>query len=136
MTEQERINVKFVREYLAALSRQAVGEELGRFFHENVEQIEYPNLLNPEGAHRDKAALLVGAENGRRATEDHRYELRSIVVNGHKVAAEVEWSCTLKVPLGKLGRGDSVRAALSMFMELEDGKIRSLRNYDCFYPSF
>ena len=134
MTDQERANIATVRSYLAALSEQATGEELGRFFHDRVEQLEHPNRLTPEGAKRDKAALLAGAESGKRVTEGQRYEVRTIVAYGDVVAVEADWSCTLRVPLGKLAKGDTMRAKLGMFMELEGGQIRSLRNYDCFDP--
>lgn len=134
MTSTEKANIDTVRRYLAALSEQVTGEELGRFFHDQVEQIEYPNRLTPEGAKRDKAALFAGAESGKRVTSNQRYEVKSIVAAGDLIAAEVEWSCTLEVPLGKLASGDTMRAHLAMFITLEDGRIRSLRNYDCFDP--
>jgi ketosteroid isomerase-like protein len=134
MTDQERANIATVRSYLAALSEQVTGEELGRFFHDRVEQFEYPNRLTPEGAKRDKAALLAGAESGKRVTEGQRYEVRTIVASGDVVAVEADWSCTLRVQLGKLAKGGTMRAKLAMFMELEGGQIRSLRNYDCFDP--
>ena len=60
MTSTERANADTVRRYLAALSEQVTGDELGAYFHEDVEQFEHPNRLNPEGARRDKAALLAG----------------------------------------------------------------------------
>jgi ketosteroid isomerase-like protein len=134
MTSKESANIDTVRRYLAALSEQVTGEELGRFFHDQVEQIEHPNRLTPEGARRDKAALLAGAESGKRVTSNQRYEVKTMIAAGDLVAAEVDWSCTLRVPLGKLASGDTMRARLGMFLELEAGQIRSLRNYDCFEP--
>jgi ketosteroid isomerase-like protein len=134
MTSTETANADTVRRYLAALAEQATGEELARFFHDRVEQIEHPNRLTPEGKTRDKAALLAGAESGKRVTSNQRYEVRTLVAVGDLVAAEVDWSCTLRVPLGKLASGDTMRARLAMFIELEAGQIRSLRNYDCFEP--
>lgn len=134
MTSTELANIETVRRYLAALSEQATGDALGSFFHDDVEQIEQPNRLTPEGAKRGKAALLAGAESGKRVTSNQRYEIKSILASGHLVAAEVDWSCTLRVPLGKLASGDTMRARLAMFIELESGLIRSLRNYDCFEP--
>jgi hypothetical protein len=40
----------------------------------------------------------------------------------------------LAVPLGELAAGASMRAHFAMFFELEDGRIRRQRNYDCFEP--
>jgi ketosteroid isomerase-like protein len=134
MTDTERANIDTVRRYLAALAEQATGEALGRFFHDDVEQIELPNRLTPAGAKRGKAELLAGAESGKRVTSNQRYEIRSILASENLVAAEVDWSCTLEVPLGKLAKGDTMRARLAMFIEFESGLIRSLRNYDCFEP--
>ena len=134
MTSTERANIDTVHRYLAALAGQVTGDELGGFFHDRVEQIEFPNRLTPEGAKRDKAALLAGAESGKRVTTNQRYEVLTILAAGDLVAVEADWSCTLRVPLGKLASGDTMRARLGMFIELSEGQIRSLRNYDCFEP--
>jgi len=40
----------------------------------------------------------------------------------------------LAVPLATLPAGSQMRAHFAMFLDFEDGKITSQRNYDCFDP--
>ena len=46
-----------VRRYLAALEAGAIGDDLARFYTDDVVQEEFPNRLMPQGARRDLAAL-------------------------------------------------------------------------------
>lgn len=87
-----------------------------------------------EGATRDLAALLVAGERGRSVVADQRYEVRSAIASGDTVAMEIDWSATLRVSVGTLAAGDTMRASFGVFLTFRDGKICSQRNYDCFEP--
>src|SRR5262245_45025942 len=126
-------NVERVLEYFRAVEAGAVGEALARFFHPEVVQREYPNRLVPAGATRGLAELLQAAERGQKAVSTQRYEVRSIVGDGDIVAAEISWSATLKVPLGKTPIGGQLRAEIGTFLRLRNGLIVEQTNYDC-YP--
>lgn len=135
MTEtREEANVERVRAYLRAIEEEAPEETLRAFFTEDVEQIEFPNRLVPSGATRDLAALLAGNVKGRAVVEQQRYEIASVVARGDVVAVELVWTATLRVPIGALAAGDTMRARFAVFVELVDGRIRRQRNYDCFDP--
>ncbi|WP_257461241.1 nuclear transport factor 2 family protein [Archangium lipolyticum] len=127
-------NLETARRYLRALEQGATGEALAAFFHPEVSQREYPNRLTPSGKTRDLRALLESAEKGQTSVSSQRYEVRHAVAEGDTVALEVDWSATLKVPAGSLPAGGTMRASLAMFMTIRDGRITSLRNYDCFEP--
>ncbi|MFY0569829.1 nuclear transport factor 2 family protein [Archangium lansingense] len=127
-------NLDIARRYLRAIEQGATGEALAAFFHPEVTQQEYPNRLVPTGATRDLRALLEGAERGQKAVGSQRYEVRHTVAEGDHVALEVDWSATLKVPVGKLPAGGTMRATLAMFITFRDGLIVSQHNYDCFEP--
>jgi ketosteroid isomerase-like protein len=127
-------NLDTTRRYLRAIEQGATGEALAAFFHPEVTQREYPNRLVPTGATRDLRALLEGAERGQTAVTGQRYEVRHTVAEGDHVALEVDWSATLKVPVGKLPAGGTMRATLGMFLTFRDGLILSQHNYDCFEP--
>jgi hypothetical protein len=60
------------------------------------------------------------------------YEIRSEIAQRSTVAVEAVWTGTLSVALGSLSPGASLRAHFAMFFELESGRIRAQRNYDCF----
>lgn len=131
---QESANLTLARRYLHALETEAEPEALSAFFTEDVVQREYPNRLVPEGATRDLVALLEGNRRGRSVLGNQRYEVRSAVGEGDVLALEVSWSAVLKVPLGKLAPGDTMRAEFGVFLTFRDGRICSQRNYDCFEP--
>jgi ketosteroid isomerase-like protein len=40
----------------------------------------------------------------------------------------------LRSGFGQLAAGAQLRAAIAMFFTFRNGKIASIRNYDCYYP--
>ena len=131
-TEQE--HVAAARRYLDAISAGATGDALAAFFTPDVVQLELPNRLVPDGARRDLRAILDGAERGQRVMASQRFEVRNVVASGDRVALEVLWTGTLKVPLGSLPAGGEMRAHFGVFLDFRDGRIAAQRNYDCFEP--
>ena len=131
---QEHDNLETARRYLAALERGAVGDELAAFFAPDVVQQEFPNRLTPNGARRDLAALLDGAERGQQVMAAQRYDVQTATADGNRVVLEVEWTGTLAAPIGSLPAGGAMRAHFAVFIEFRDGKIVAQRNYDCFEP--
>jgi len=123
---------RLVRDYLAAIEAGATGEALARFYTPDVEQEEFPNRLNPTGRRSDLAAMLAAADRGRQVLRKQAYEVHTVISEGDVVAVEVTWTGTLAVPLGSLAPGDDMRARFCMVLELEQGRIRRQRNYDCF----
>ena len=127
-------NLEIARRYLEAIEQGAIGAALAAFFAPDVVQEEFPNRLVPQGARRDLAALLEGAERGQKVLSAQRYEIQNELANGNFVVFEVIWTGTLAIPLGSLAIGDDMRAHFAVFIELRDGKIVAQRNYDCFDP--
>lgn len=123
-----------VTHYLAALQEGAAGEELAAFFTADAIQEEFPNRLNPTGGRSDLATILERAERGQTILSAQTFNLESAVVDGNRVALEVEWSATLAIPVSTLHAGETMRARFAIFIELKDGKIFRQRNYDCFEP--
>jgi ketosteroid isomerase-like protein len=103
-------------------------------FAEDAQQIEFPNRLLPNGATRDRAALLEGFRRGKQVIREQRFELQKTIVSGDDVAYECIWTATLAASIGSLNPGDTMRARFGVFLTLRDGKIVSQRNYDCFDP--
>jgi ketosteroid isomerase-like protein len=130
----ETKNLQTVRRYLDAIEQGVGFEELAEFFTPDVVQIEYPNRLVVNGARRDLAQLREAGERGKDVVESQRYEIRTAIASGDTVALEVEWTATLKVPVGALSAGGQMRAHFGVFLELRDGRIAAQRNYDCFEP--
>jgi ketosteroid isomerase-like protein len=130
----ESDNVATARRYLQAIEAGSTGADLAAFFTPDVVQEEFPNRLVPQGARRDLAALLQGAEQGQRVVARQHYEVRNVLATGDQVALEVLWTATLAVPVGSLPARGEMRAHFAVFLEFRDGKIAGQRNYDCFDP--
>jgi ketosteroid isomerase-like protein len=121
------------RRFISAVERGAT-EEVAALLAEDVLQEEFPNRLMPNGATRDRAAMLEAGERGKKAMASQRYEVLNAVAGGEQVALEIQWTGTLAVPLGALPAGGEMRARYAIFLEFKGGKVWRLRNYDCFDP--
>ena len=126
-------NLALARQFVSAVERGA-SDEVAALLAEDVLQEEFPNLLMPQGATRDKAAILAAGERGKKAMAAQRYEVVTAVASGDHVALELRWTGTLAVPLGTLPAGGEMRARYAIFIEFRAGKIWRVRNYDCFEP--
>jgi len=127
-------NLDLIRLYLKDLALGVTGDGLAAYFTADAIQIEYPNLLNPNGGRSNLATLLKRAEQGQRVLRRQSYQVTSELAQGKHVAVEALWIGELAIQLGSLKPGDEMKAHFAMFFELEGGKIRSQRNYDCFQP--
>jgi len=126
--------IEIAKAYLAALESGATGAALAAFYTDDVVQEEFPNRLVPDGARRDLAALLQGAERGQKVMRAQTFQLLGAVEDGDRVALEVQWTGTVAVPIGSLPAGGQMRARFAVFLEFRGDKIARQRNYDCFDP--
>ena len=126
--------IEIVKRYLAALEGGATGDALAAFYTDDVMQDEFPNRLLANGARRDLAALLQGAERGQKVMRAQRFELLNAVESGDTVALELRWTGTLAVPIGAIPAGGEMRARFAQFIEFRGDRIARQRNYDCFDP--
>ena len=125
----------FVRAYLAAIERdEFVGNEAA-WYTADALQIEWPNPLTPNGAERDLAGLKAAGERGRAIVESQRYEITNLLAQDDRVAVEAIFRATFKLDLPGLPRGEVMEARFAMFFEMQNGKIRRHRTYDCFMPT-
>jgi hypothetical protein len=125
----ERLEI--ARAYLRALER---NEPVEAYLSPEIEQIEYPNRLNPNGGRSDLAEMKARAERGRGMVRAQRYDVRHTYEQGDSVILEVDWSATFNIAVGSLAPGDTMKARFAVFLEFEGDRIRRQRNYDCFEP--
>ena len=126
--------IELVKSYLSALEAGATGAALAHFYTDDVVQEEFPNRLLPDGARRDLAALLLGAERGQKVMRRQTFELLGAVESGDTVALELQWTGTLAVAIATIPAGGQMRARFAVFLEFRGDKIARQRNYDCFDP--
>ncbi|AVX05602.1 hypothetical protein MXMO3_03096 [Maritalea myrionectae] len=126
---------QWITDYLAALSKMAVGDTLSVFLHPQIEQVEFPNALTKQKTTRDLAAMLQGAEAGRKVLQGQSFEIVNYMEDDQNGAlAEVIWTGKLAVPIGSLQPGDEMKAHFAWVFEFKEQKIFRQRNYDCFEP--
>ena len=111
-------------------------EALAALYDEDVVQLEFPNRLLPNGATRDKAAILQAAARGKALIASQSLLVQHVVESGDTVAVEAEWVATLAVdapPLG-LRAGAQMRARFAQFLTFKGDRIVRHATYDCFEP--
>lgn len=122
------------KNYLKALKQGKTGKDLAIFFHEDVEQVEMPNRLNPSGTTSNLSTLLEKAEQGKKILKSQDYTIKNAIVQDNTVVLELDWSGVLNVHIGTLNAGQTMKAHFVMFIDFKDGKIIHQRNYNCFEP--
>lgn len=127
-------NLEIALSFVRAVEQGATGDALTRFLHPDISAREYPNRLFPSGMTRDLRAMAESAERGQKVLSSQRYEIRHAMADGDTVALEIDWSGTVTVPVGSLPAGGTLRAAIGQFLTFRDGRIVSVRNYDCYDP--
>src|SRR5262249_34408979 len=105
-----------------------------RFYHPDVEQIEYPNAITRQTAVRTLQDLQAASERGKNVLQKEEYEIVKLYSFGETVILEAIWKGTLAIPLGNIPVGGQMKAYFAQFFEFKDGKIYRQRNYDCFEP--
>ena len=124
-------HVQKARQLLEALER-FDGDAVAALYAEDVEQVEMPNRLKPEGDRRGRAQLLSDLERSKGILRSQKYEVSNAVGAGALVMVEYVWSGVLAAPMGSLAAGDTLRGHCAMSVEFRDGRIVRQRNYDCF----
>lgn len=127
-------NIEIAKRYLHALETNADQATLAELFDPAVIQEEFPNRLNPKGGRSDYATMLERAERGKQLLVTQKYTIENILESGNFVVLEVIWTATLAVRAPTLPADGQMRAHFAVFLEFQDGKIISQRNYDCFDP--
>lgn len=129
-TEQNRATA---RRFLSALET-FDAEAIAALFTEDAEQIEQPNRLKPNGDQRSSQEMSAAAARGAAILTSQSYEVMNEVASGDMLVLEFTWTGTLAIDIGSLSAGDVMRAHCAVVMEFQDGRIRRLRNYDCYEP--
>ncbi len=127
------VNVdKFVRSYFKAMEQGQVAGREAHWYTPDVEQVEWPNALMPKGATRNFESLRATFLRLRTIVVHQSYDLKNIVVSNNNVAVEADYRAVFSVDLPALPRGKVLDVRCAIFLELERGRIRRHRTYDCF----
>lgn len=128
-------NADRIRAYLAVLGDlTSPPGSLASLLHEDVEQIEFPNRLVPNGARRNRQQMLDGFARGKSVTRAQHFGITAIYEQGDTAVAEFDWWAELTVPIGSLAAGERMTGRFVTVVEFRDGLVWRQRNYDCFDP--
>lgn len=131
---REQPNLQLIRNFLQSVERLAGGEPMETYYAPDAVQIELPNRLNPNGGRSDLAQLRARAAKVPELLRSQKFEIVSEMAQGSKVIVEAVWTAVLAAPFGATPAGTTMKAHFAMFFEIEDGRIKVQRNYDCFEP--
>jgi ketosteroid isomerase-like protein len=125
---------QIAEDFLMTLQTRNSSEELIRFYHKDVEQIEFPNTLTKNKAVRNLEDLKLASERGKKVLQKEEYEIMNSYTFENTVIIEARWTGTLAIPIGNIPAGGQMKAYFAQFFEFKDEKIFKQRNYDCFEP--
>jgi ketosteroid isomerase-like protein len=123
-------HLELARRYLTALERGDC-ESVAALLHPAIEQIEYPNTLNPGGQVRDWNGLLQDVVRGRQIMAAQRFEIVNAIEAGDQVALEVIYTGEVAADVGPVKGGTILRVRFAAFLRFENRQILSQRNYHC-----
>lgn len=130
LTENEKTVVAFLK----MMEQRQSSNELIKFYHPEIQQIEYPNAIVKNTITRNLQDLKEGSERGQKILLKEEYEIKNLFSSNNHVILEAIWKGTLSVPIGNIPVGGQMTANFAQFFEFKDGKIFKQRNYDCFDP--
>ncbi len=121
-------------DFINTLQNRSSADELLRFYHPNIEQIEFPNTVTKNTSIRNLSDLKLASERGNKVLQKEEYEVLRSYTFENTVIIEAIWTGTLAIPFGIIPVGGQMKAYFAQFYEFKDGKIIKQRNYDCFEP--
>lgn len=127
-------NEKTVVAFLKMVEERQSSAALDAFYHQDIEQVEYPNAIVKNTVYRNLNDLKEGAERGKQLLAKETYDIKNLYGFGDTVILEAVWTGILAIPLGTKSAGETMIANFAQFFEFKDGKIFKQRNYDCFDP--
>jgi ketosteroid isomerase-like protein len=111
------------------------GEELRRFFHDDVEQIEYPSLVDPRLGRRGLDGMIAATELGAGMLAFQRYDVSRWIASEDTVVCQAEWHAQLAKDAGPLRQGQRLHTYSVLIFTFRDDKIIRQEAYDCYDPS-
>lgn len=122
-----------VEDYLNLLETFSTDDrKIDAIVHPEIEQIEYPNLLNRRGQKSDLADLKRRMAIGKQILAAQKYIITGYIENGDRVAVEAKWQATMAIDAPPFKKGQNLRAFFCITLDFQDGRIIRQQNYDCF----
>ena len=124
--------IEIVKKYISAIEDKTDINEIFRFYHPEIEQIEFPNLLLRNKTVRKLGDLKDAYLKGKAVLQSEKYKIINAFEQNNVVIIEAQWRGVLAIPYGNKRPGDELKANFAQFYEFKNDKIFKQRNYDCF----
>lgn len=124
--------IDIVNNFLLTIEQNKGVQDLRKFYHPDIEQIEFPNLLVKNKTVRNLEDITSSYEKGKQVLQKESYRIINSYTDKNTVIIEAEWIGVLAIAIGDKKVGDEMKANFAQFYEFENGKIVKQRNYDCF----
>ncbi|WP_126651668.1 nuclear transport factor 2 family protein [Chryseobacterium aureum] len=125
---------QIAEDFIKTLQSRNSAEELIPFYHQDIEQIEFPNTFTKNKTISNLDDLKLASERGKKVLLKEEFEIIKLYSFDNTVIIEALWTGTLAVPIGNIPAGGQMKAYFAQFYEFKDDKIIKQRNYDCFEP--
>lgn len=125
-------NVGIAHAYVQTLSAGAGADAVAGFFEANAEVEEFPSLVLPEGATRDRDGMLKAWSHSMNLWSGQRFDVVDAIAGGSQVAVEIRWTGTALERVGPFGIGESVEAKLCFFLKFHEQRIIRQRAHACY----
>lgn len=127
--------IELVERWITAFNEDWPSDELlEELLCDDLTFVEHPNVFNPKGGERDRAAMLDGIALGRTILATQRFEPIAHVVDGDRVASRMRWDGTLSAAAGPFRAGTKLVAWCVAHYDLRDGRIARIEQHDCYEP--
>lgn len=127
-------HLDLVQRFIRALESGTHGDALLEFLHPDVEQVDYPSLMNPQGGRRGLAEILAASTAGAGMIDKQRYDVRRVVGSGDDLVVQVDWHGRVAQPFGTLPVGTRLHSNSVISIGIDGGRIRRVEAYDCYDP--
>ena len=121
-------------ELMQALESGVHGEELRRFFHDDVEQVEYPSLVDPRVGSRGLDGMIAASELGAGMLAFQRYDVSRWIESQDTIVCQAEWRAELAKDAGTLRKDQRLHTYSVLIFTFRDDKIIQQDAYDCYEP--
>jgi ketosteroid isomerase-like protein len=124
-----------VRRYYAVVADLSSGApDLEPLLAPGVRITEHPNALTPDGAVRDRDAVLAGFLAGKTLLREQDFDLHEVVVQGDHAAARLTWRGVIGIDAGPFTAGQELVAEIASFLTVRDGQVVEHETFDCYRP--
>ena len=127
-------HLDLVGRFIRAIESGTHGDALLEFLHPDVEQVDHPSLMNPQGGRRRLAEILAASTAGAGMIDEQRYDVRRVVASGDDVVVLVDWHGTVAQPIGTVPVGTRLHSNSVISFGLDGDRIRRVEAYDCYDP--